>query len=75
MNRSELIDLLANRMLGILAYDDAHPEVGMGMFWGHAFELAKDAVQKEAARWDRDIPYDINQLEKEVIDLVREKRK
>lgn len=50
--KEELAQLLAEKALGYLEYDDAHPDVGMGMFTSTAIEYAKDDIVQEAARWN-----------------------
>jgi hypothetical protein len=48
----QLIKLLAERAEGYLDYDDAHPDVGMGMGIWTAITYAEKDVVKEAARWN-----------------------
>lgn len=48
----DLSALVAEKALAHLAWDDAHPEVGMGMFYDEAVRLAWGDVQTEAARWN-----------------------
>lgn len=52
MNETDLINLIARKACAILEYDDAFPDVGMGMFWGDAIKQAEHEVLEEAARWN-----------------------
>lgn len=49
---ADLVKLLADRAVAFLDYDDDHPDVGMGMSYDTAIELAEKDVYKEAARWN-----------------------
>ena len=52
MTKEQLIDLLVDKAIAHLKYDDAHPDVGMGMFTRTAVDLAEQDVLVEAARWN-----------------------
>lgn len=52
MERAALIELVANKAIGYLRYDDANPNVGWGMSISSAIELAEQATLEEAARWN-----------------------
>lgn len=52
MEQAALIELVANKALGYLSYDDAHPNVGWGMSIKTAIELAEKETLAEAARWN-----------------------
>jgi hypothetical protein len=52
MDDAELSTMWAERAKAILDYDDAHPDVGMGMFMDTALDIASQQILKEAARWN-----------------------
>jgi uncharacterized protein (DUF1786 family) len=52
MEQEQLIKLVVSKAIGYLEYDDAHPDVGMGMWVDTAVDLAEKSVFKEAARWN-----------------------
>ena len=76
MERSQLITLIADKAMGYLEYDDAHPDVGMGMWIGTAVDLAEQAVLKEAARWNsiEALRLDFSAVHDDVVRIVRERR-
>lgn len=43
---------IVREALGYLAYDDAHPNVGMGMHYGTAVDHAIENAKEEAAIFD-----------------------
>lgn len=55
MNDNELTDLIVERALCYLYGDDIHPEIGMGMGYATAVDLAVKDVNKEAERWKRSV--------------------
>lgn len=76
MDKESLIKLVANKAMGYLEYDDDHPNVGMGMFVGHAVELAEQDVLEEAARWNSlaALALNFDSIRDDVVALVRSKR-
>ena len=55
MKAKQLFDLLVKYTIDQLDYDDAHPNVGMGMGVARAVDIAVKLVTKEAERWDNSI--------------------
>jgi hypothetical protein len=76
MERSLLITLIADKAIGYLEYDDAHPDVGMGMWIGTAVDLAEQDVLEEAARWNsiEALRLDFSAVHNDVISVVRARR-
>ena len=73
MNREELQQLLVDRAIGALEYDDAHPNVGMGMSYITAVRDAKKIVEEESILWG--VPVEVDEsLIKEVSEIVYLKR-
>lgn len=52
MKEAELIQLLTEKAIVFLEEDDRNPEVGWGMNYGTATDLAFKEVFNEAARWN-----------------------
>ena len=52
ITEEKLIELIVDRAIGYLEYDDAHPDVGMGMFVSTAIDYAEKDILEEAARWN-----------------------
>lgn len=75
VNRESLIRLIVEHAISHLEYDDAHPDVGMGMIARTAFELACEDVINESKRWDRIITIDFKNIEDECIELIRQRRR
>jgi hypothetical protein len=77
IERTKLIELVADKALGYLAYDDAHPNVGMGMFTGTAVDLAEQSVLEEAARWNSlaALALDFKDIRDDVIEVVKARRR
>ncbi len=76
MNRIDLINLVADKAIAHLEYDDEHPDVGMGMFVGTAVDLAEEDVLREAARWNsiEALRLDFKSIRDDVIEVVRARR-
>ncbi len=76
MDRDQLIDLLVNKSIGYLEYDDANPNVGMGMWISDAVSLAEKDVLQEAQRWNSQAALLLNfdSVRKTVVEKVRAKR-
>lgn len=52
MDNDQLATLWAKKAHALLEYDDAYPDVGMGMFHSTALDLAAEEILEEAARWN-----------------------
>lgn len=52
MDDEQLATLWAKKACALLEYDDAYPDVGMGMFHSTALDLAAEEIFKEAALWN-----------------------
>lgn len=76
MNQSQLIQLVVDKAVAHLEWDDAHPDVGMGMFISTAVSLAEQSVLKEAARWNsiEALRLDFDRIREVVTTEVRKKR-
>lgn len=77
MERNDLIKLVADNAIEHLRYDDAHPDVGMGMGFNTAIDLAEKDVYNEAARWNsiEALRLDFDTIRDDVLSLVKERRK
>ena len=51
MTDDELSELVIRKALAILRWDDANPDVGMGMSYASAFDEAVKECLEEAVRW------------------------
>ena len=70
MNKTE--QWIIDAALGYLRYDDAHPNVGMGMHYGTAVDLAIDDAAVEARTFDGTL----GEFDREAIyEAVRKARK
>lgn len=47
-----LVEILREKAQGYINYDNAYPDVGMGLGYDTAIDMAQEAVYKEAARWN-----------------------
>jgi uncharacterized protein (DUF1786 family) len=52
ITEEKLIELIVDKAIGYLEYDDEHPDVGMGMFVSTAMDYAEKDILEEAARWN-----------------------
>lgn len=52
MEFEALVELLREKAQGYINYDNAYPDVGMGLGYMVAIDMAQEAVLKEAARWN-----------------------
>ncbi len=52
MEHNMLVDIIFKKAMAQLQYDDAYPDVGMGMSYTEAIELACKETFAEAARWN-----------------------
>lgn len=48
----DLIEILTEKALAYLRGDDANPDIGWGMRYDEAIELAESDIVREAARWN-----------------------
>ena len=77
MEHTALVNLLTEKAMGYLRYDDANPNVGWGMSITRAVELAEKATLTEAARWNsiEALRLDFSSVKEEVITKVRDLRR
>jgi hypothetical protein len=73
LTEKEIVDMLVDKAIGFLEYDDDHPDVGMGMFVVSAIDLAAKEVREEAQRWKRKVFISDSAI-KLAADIVRKKR-
>lgn len=73
LTEKEIVDMLVDKAIDFLEYDDANPDVGMGMWTGTAIDLAANAVREEAQRWKRKVFISDSAL-KLATDRVKKKR-
>lgn len=74
LTENAIIDLLVQNALGILRYDDAHPDVGMGMFAGTAVDEAAKSLKEEAERWGRRVYIGKGTIAKAIV-ITQDKRR
>ncbi len=76
ISKEDLTNLVANKALAYLRYDDAHPDVGMGMWVGTAVDLAEKDVLAEAARWNSlaALALDFKDIRDDVVEVVKARR-
>jgi len=55
LTEKEVIELLVDNATMLLNYDDANPDVGMGLFIFQAVDRAADDIREEALRWRRTV--------------------
>ena len=78
MNDDDLVALLVKYAIEELDYDDAYPDVGMGMGIGEALNRAQKKVLQEAARWNAVAALQIQftpLMEKAATDLIIQRRR
>lgn len=78
MTNEDLVKLVAKKACDHLEYDDAHPDVGLGMSVYYAIKLAEDDIRVEAARWNSfaalKLEFD-DETKTKAIELIRKKRR
>lgn len=52
ISKEQIVELMVDKAIAYLDYDDAHPDVGMGMFTSTAIDYAEKDIVEEAARWN-----------------------
>ena len=79
MNRETLIELIVDYAIAHLKYDDANPDVGMGMGTDTAYKLACQDVISEAIRWGGSLSItdfqNIKYIKDECIERIRQRRR
>lgn len=76
MNRETLIELIVDYAIAHLKYDDANPDVGMGMGTDTAFKMSCEDVIVEANRWGRTLSLtDFQYIKDECIERIRQRRR
>jgi len=77
MENRDLIELLAEKAIAHLSWDDDHPNVGMGMLIDTAVRLAEQDVLEEAARWNSmaALALDFDLVRDQVIEVVQIRRR
>jgi hypothetical protein len=74
IDEKDLVDMLVERALQLLANDDANPQVGFGLFITAAIEMAADTLMEEAKRWRRNIFISLG-MKATAKEIVKKKRK
>ena len=69
-----IIDMLFEEAIGYLEYDDANPDVGMGMFHRTALQHAEKDVSLAATRWRRNI-HITDAIREQVLERISEARR
>ena len=73
LTEKEIVIMLTEKAMDLLEYDDANPDVGMGMWVGTAIDQAATLLREEAARWKRKVFISDDAI-KLATDRVRKKR-
>jgi len=73
LTENKIIEMLVDHAIAYLNYDDANPDVGMGLFVFSAVNMAADDIRKEAKVWRRKV-YISESTKKKAEEIVRKRR-
>jgi len=74
MTNDALIKLWVNRSLQILTYNDAYPDIEMGMFQSTAVDQAQHSIWIESKRWSYKEDLNFDEVKLAVLKEVASRR-